>query len=373
MNKNMKKTLSLVMAGVLVLGLSTPDADAAKKVKLSKSKVTVKVGKTVVLKVKNAKAKAKWSVKSGKKNISLSKKKKASVTIKGKKAGNAVVQAKIGKKKLTCKVTVKKAATNAAPAVTDPATTPAADVTAVPTSTPATTDAPATVAPTSTPEPTPPGFVYEGLDTSWIDPTKPMVAFTFDDGPGGNGPAIQEILANAGAHATFFYIGQNVESESGAAEVLAAVANGFEVGNHSYGYGSLDTKEAEDLDDFVGVTDRILTEVTGFTKFLFRAPNLAYSDTMYANIAAPFIDCAVDSKDWDNATAEEIVANVTAAKDGDIVLMHVNQAKTLEALPAILEYYAEAGIQIVSVSELFAVRGEALADGVQYGSCPAAN
>ncbi len=38
------------------------------------------------------------------------KKKKKSVTVKAKAAGKATVQAKIGKKKYTCKVTVKKKA-----------------------------------------------------------------------------------------------------------------------------------------------------------------------------------------------------------------------------------------------------------------------
>ena len=51
------------------------------------------------------------SITSGKKNVTLSKKKKTGVIIKGKKAGKAKVQAKIGKKKYVCKVTVKKAAT----------------------------------------------------------------------------------------------------------------------------------------------------------------------------------------------------------------------------------------------------------------------
>ena len=77
--------------------------------KLSKKTVTVKIGKTVKLKLKNNKKKVKWTVISGKKNVTLSKKKKTGVTIKGKKPGTAKVQAKIGKKKYVCKVKVKKA------------------------------------------------------------------------------------------------------------------------------------------------------------------------------------------------------------------------------------------------------------------------
>ena len=65
------------------------------------------MGKTVKIKLQNNKKKVKWTVISGKKNVSLSKKGKTGVTIKGKKAGKAKVQAKIGKKKYVCKVTVK--------------------------------------------------------------------------------------------------------------------------------------------------------------------------------------------------------------------------------------------------------------------------
>ena len=70
-----------------------------------------------------AKKKVKWSVTSGKKNVTLSKKKKTGVTIKGKKAGKAKVQAKVGKKKYVCKVTVKKKSPKKTPKPT-PVVTP---------------------------------------------------------------------------------------------------------------------------------------------------------------------------------------------------------------------------------------------------------
>lgn len=84
-------------------------AAAAGKVKLSKKSISLKAGKTAKLQIKNTKKKVKWSVKSGKKYISLQKKKKKSVVVKAKKAGTAKVLAKVGKKKLICKVKVTKA------------------------------------------------------------------------------------------------------------------------------------------------------------------------------------------------------------------------------------------------------------------------
>lgn len=140
--------LGLVLAGSMVISMTSPVADAAAKMSLSKKKITITQGEKVTLKVKKATKKVKWSVTKGKKVIKLSKKKKASVVITGKKAGKAVVTAKAGKKKLTCKVTVKAANKDVQP-TQEPATT-------APTATPWETQAPATqppatTAPTSTP------------------------------------------------------------------------------------------------------------------------------------------------------------------------------------------------------------------------------
>lgn len=99
---------AVLFAGLL---LTVPGhLQAAAKPKLSAKKITVKVGKARTLRVRNAK-KVKWKILSGKKYIKISKKSKAAkaIRIKGKSAGKARIQAKVGKKKLICRVTVKKA------------------------------------------------------------------------------------------------------------------------------------------------------------------------------------------------------------------------------------------------------------------------
>lgn len=110
--KKIKKGFALLLVFVMAVSVIPQSVFAAKKkVKLSKKAVTVAVGEAVKIQLKNNKKKVKWSITSGKKNVTLSKKKKTGVIIKGKKAGKTKVQAKIGKKKYVCKVTVKKAAT----------------------------------------------------------------------------------------------------------------------------------------------------------------------------------------------------------------------------------------------------------------------
>lgn len=397
MEKKLQKAGSIIVTLALVMGMAAPMAVAAGKVSLSAKKITIEVGNKKTLKVKNVgKKKVKWTVKKGKKYISLSKKKKASVVVNGKKAGKAVVQAKAGKKKLTCNVTVK--ASKVVAKTNQPAVTsaPPVSVTKLPdtTNTPgAGTPSPVPESPatseTPSPSPTvPPAleegeFRYDGLDTSWIDPSKPMIAFTFDDGPGGGygsddqetGMRIQQALKDAGAHATFFYIGSRITaSDAAQAEVKQAVDWGFEIANHSYDYDALNKASAEVIEEKLSKTDKLLSEISGYSGFLFRAPNVSYSDTMYDTIKVPLIDVSNWSNDWQSSvTTEQIITNVKRAKDGDIVNFHSTQVTTAEAVPTLLDYFKEQGVQIVSVSELFAVRGEKLMGGVKYSSCPPAN
>ena len=124
-----KQLTACLLAFALLLGMiPASEVSAAKKVSLSNKKLTVTKGKSKTLKVKNTKKKVKWKILSGKKYISLKKKGKVAVSVKGKKKGTAKVQAMVGKKKLTCKVTVKNVKTSK--------TTPAPPVTTTPSATP---------------------------------------------------------------------------------------------------------------------------------------------------------------------------------------------------------------------------------------------
>lgn len=86
---------------------SSGSSDAGAKVKLNKTAASVTAGNTLQLKVKGTSKKATWS--SSKKSV-------AAVNAKGvvtaKKKGTAVITAKIGSKKYTCKLTVKPLALN---------------------------------------------------------------------------------------------------------------------------------------------------------------------------------------------------------------------------------------------------------------------
>lgn len=90
----------LCLTGVLSDGAQT---EAAKKMKLSRTKLSLKKGKSKTLKVKNVKKGQKIVWKSSKKKVAtVSKKGK----VKAKRAGRTVITAKIKKKTLRCRVTV---------------------------------------------------------------------------------------------------------------------------------------------------------------------------------------------------------------------------------------------------------------------------
>lgn len=101
-----KKRISiLLLAGLLLMAVlgNAVSTQAAAKVKLNRKKATITVGKSVTLKVKNAKKKVKWST-SNKKVAVVNKKGKVT----GKKAGKATITAKVGRQKYKCKVIVEK-------------------------------------------------------------------------------------------------------------------------------------------------------------------------------------------------------------------------------------------------------------------------
>lgn len=157
--KQIKKMAALVTCFAMVITFAPNASLAAKAPKLSKKTVSVKVGKTAAVKVKNTKKKAKvtWKIKN-KKIAKITKKSKTSCTIKGTKAGSTKLTCTVktsGKPKtLTCTVQVKKASvsqntTGTRPVPTDnnpapqlPIATPTPAVPSSPTPIPKMTPAP---------------------------------------------------------------------------------------------------------------------------------------------------------------------------------------------------------------------------------------
>ena len=103
--QNMKKLAKLLVTitlaiGIIVLALDTPIKAAT--IKLNKTSLSLNVGDAKKLKVKGTKASVTWST-SDKKVATVNK----SGKVTAKSAGTCTITAKVSKKTLTCKVTVK--------------------------------------------------------------------------------------------------------------------------------------------------------------------------------------------------------------------------------------------------------------------------
>lgn len=125
-------SISVVLAIIICISVSAfgmkPVAVKA-KIRITKQSISIKVGKSIKLKVKGTKKKVTWESKN--KKIAVVNK-KGRVT--AKKVGKTIVIAKVGKKKLKCKVRVMKAKGNKkepihlAPSVNPSATTTPAPI-----------------------------------------------------------------------------------------------------------------------------------------------------------------------------------------------------------------------------------------------------
>lgn len=209
-----------------------------------------------------------------------------------------------------------------------------------------------------------------------IDPEKPIIALTFDDGPGPNTSGLLETLKTYGATATFFMCYSNGSGFRVYSDVVREVYNaGCEVANHTQNHPQLTKCSASKIDDEVnGNADKLAELVGKGQRFLLRPPYGAFNDTVKQIANVPLIIWSVDSLDWKYKTqsncTELIMKEVKAqAKDGGIILMHDIHKTSCEAVKTVLPWLIQQGYQVCSVSEMFEARGVELENGVSYTKC----
>ncbi len=187
------------------------------------------------------------------------------------------------------------------------------------------------------------------------------VALTFDDGPHPQGtPIVLEILREAGARATFFLAGEQVERRP--ALVAEIVAAGHRVELHCHRHRNLLRLTAGQFVDDAERGRAAIEAAGGQAIADHRPPYGIYS-------AAALRACrrrgwrpvlwSQWGKDWrGRATARSIARHATSAVgDGDIVLLHDadyysapgSWARTAAALPIILEELGSRGLKAVSL------------------------
>jgi peptidoglycan/xylan/chitin deacetylase (PgdA/CDA1 family) len=152
------------------------------------------------------------------------------------------------------------------------------------------------------------------------------VALTFDDGPHAEGtPAVLERLARAGACATFFVVGEQVQRRPALlAEVLAA---GHMVGLHGYRHRLQPRLGAAELADDVARGLAAIQDAVGVSPAWHRPPYGIYSPAGLAAARAAGLRPLLWSRwgrDWRRfTTPRRIAARATRSViAGDVILLH---------------------------------------------------
>lgn len=198
-----------------------------------------------------------------------------------------------------------------------------------------------------------------------IDPNKPMIALTYDDGP--YSPVTERILdalEEYGGRATFFVVGNRVKTYE--SSIKRAYELGCEIGNHTYGHDMLTKLSNKEMKNTVNSTNNTVKEITGVSPKLLRPTGGAYNETVSKNIKMPFILWSIDTEDWKYRNKQHVIDAISSVKDGDIILMHDLYSTTADASEVVIPALVEQGFQLVTVSELFEYRKETLKSGAAY-------
>ena len=177
------------------------------------------------------------------------------------------------------------------------------------------------------------------------------VALTFDDGPSPKTtPIALELLKKYNAKGTFFMVGHAVEGNEEI--VKQVVAEGHQIGNHSWDHPVLTKISLEKAKSQINDTTAALKKASGLDVHIMRPPYGAINETIQAAVDQSFILWDVDTLDWKNRNTASIMKEVKKAQPGSIILMHDVHQTTIDALPLILQYLTEQGFEMVTIEEL---------------------
>ena len=185
------------------------------------------------------------------------------------------------------------------------------------------------------------------------------VVLTFDDGPlPKNSNKILEILAAECVKATFFTIGQQAHaSPEGVRKLLAA---GHTIGTHTWDHpltmNRMPIERArQEIDDGIAATKAALGDDAGALAPFFRIPGLLRANDVEDYAAQQGIQIwSADflADDWRHISSQrvyDLAISRLEAKGKGILLLHDIQARTVAALPKILETMKARGYRIVHV------------------------
>ncbi len=193
-----------------------------------------------------------------------------------------------------------------------------------------------------------------------INPSEPMVALTFDDGPGPYTARLLNCLEENGAKATFFMVGTSVPKYASTVKRMAEM--GCELGSHSYSHPQFTLLSDSQIRQECSKAADLIKAASGQKPTVFRLPygDGASDSRVLKAIGLPSIYWSVDPRDWANTENPQHTVNAVlgTVKDGDIVLMHDIHASSVTAAETIIPALIRRGYQLVTVSQLADYKGK---------------
>jgi peptidoglycan/xylan/chitin deacetylase (PgdA/CDA1 family) len=187
------------------------------------------------------------------------------------------------------------------------------------------------------------------------------IAITFDDGPHPkHTPRLLDMLKERGVKATFYVIGQNVVLYPEIVQRM--VAEGHEIGNHSYTHPSLTKISSARLTEEISKSTEVIEQATGVRPTTMRPPygaiNPSITKRLNEEFDLPVILWSVDPQDWKIRKASHVSNHILQnTTPGAIVLAHDIHPSTIDAMPAALDGLLAKGFKFVTVSELISLDG----------------
>lgn len=200
-------------------------------------------------------------------------------------------------------------------------------------------------------------------DDGTLDSTKvrPLVALTFDDGPGERTGELLDCLEQYGAHATFFMQGVNLEKYADQNYPARMLEIGCELGNHSYSHLNMREQTEETIREQFDKVDELVKASAGVETSVVRFPYGSYDENVLRIVNKPSFMWDIDTLDWSTHDAENtynvIMNNVS---DGDIILLHDIHTETIDAALKVIPALIDQGYKLVTVSEMAEAKGVTL-------------
>ena len=131
---------------------------------------------------------------------------------------------------------------------------------------------------------------------------------------------------------------------------------GHEIGTHSATHPYMSKLDKTGIERELTTSANAIEKITGKKVEVFRPPYGDYDDLLIEtaqNLGLYTIQWDVDSLDWKNLSANEIIKRVTSkVKNGSIVLFHNQGLHTAEALTQIIKQLKNKGYSFVPIGQL---------------------